>query len=61
MFFKRVNGKCQFDLPRREMMLLALTHNLAVILATKKLFYRAGLIPFLHSEIGCDKFFWRSK
>ena len=30
----------------REMMLIVLTHNLAVILFAKELFYRAGLDPF---------------
>jgi transposase len=31
----------------REMMLLALTHNLAIIQLVKELFYRAGQTPFL--------------
>ena len=30
----------------REMMLLVLTHNIAVILLVKELFYRASLSPF---------------
>ena len=30
----------------REMMLLAITHNIAIILIVKELFYRAGLTPF---------------
>jgi hypothetical protein len=30
----------------REMMLMVLTHNIAVVLLVKELFYRAGLTPF---------------
>ena len=30
----------------REMMLLVLTHNIAIILLVKELFYRAGQTPF---------------
>ncbi len=32
----------------REMMLLVLTHNIAIILLVKELFYRAGQKPFIH-------------
>ena len=31
----------------REMMLLAITHNLAIIQLVKELFYRAGLTPLI--------------
>ena len=33
----------------RDMILLALTHNLAIILLVKELFYRAGLTPLIFS------------
>jgi len=36
----------------REMMLMVLTHNLAVILVAKELFYRAFLTPLLSPYIG---------
>jgi IS5 family transposase len=36
---------------KREMMLLVLTHNLAILLLIKELFYRAGQTPFLRREI----------
>jgi transposase len=32
----------------REMMLLVLTHNIAIIQLVKELFYRAGLTPLIH-------------
>ena len=33
----------------REMMLLAIVHNITIILLIKKLFYGAGQIPLFHS------------
>jgi hypothetical protein len=34
----------------REMLLLALTHNIAIILCLKELFYRAVLTPLIHRD-----------
>ena len=39
----------------REMMMLAITHNLAIILLIKELFYRAGQIPLIYLYRGYIK------
>ncbi len=49
---KRHQGEClhanTYWAKNREMMLKVLTHNIAIILLLKALFYRAYQIPFIH-------------
>ena len=40
----------------REMLLLVLTHNIAIIQLVKELFYRAFLTPFRYPQLICNKY-----